>query len=310
MIFRMASGGNSLVRRFYKLLPLGLILLLAGCSTTNKDGSIRLINPENGFWDRFFVGPLSEFLNIIANIFWGSYGISILVVTIIVRLVVLPLTLKQYKSSKAMQALQPELAKLKEKYKDEPQKQQEETMKLFQQNNVNPMAGCFPIFIQMPVLMGLYHAIFRNPEIANHTFLWLQLGTKDLWVLPTIAALTTFLQSKLMPKQPGPQANMMQTIMLIFPVMIFFMSRSFPAALPLYWIYTNTFTIVQNLIIYRDRKTPALAGAGGVEVVNPGKSVSKSATKSNTSKNSGKPSGQASGKGNKSSAKTVKKPSK
>ncbi|MBC8080320.1 MAG: membrane protein insertase YidC, partial [Gorillibacterium sp.] len=143
----MASGGNILLRRFYKLWPLGLVLFLAGCSTTNKDGTIRIIDPENGIWDKFFVGPLSDFLNFIANIFGGNYGLSILVVTIIVRLVVLPLTLKQYKSSKAMQALQPELAKVKEKYKDEPQKQQEETMKLFQQNNVNPMAGCFPIFV-------------------------------------------------------------------------------------------------------------------------------------------------------------------
>ncbi|MBC8081319.1 MAG: membrane protein insertase YidC, partial [Gorillibacterium sp.] len=176
----------------------------------------------------------------------------------------------------------------------------EETMKLFQQNNVNPMAGCFPIFIQMPVLLGLYHAIFRNLHIHEYKFPWLQLGTPDLWILPTIAALTTFLQSKLMPKQPGPQANMMQTIMLIFPVMIFFMSRSFASALPLYWIYTNTFTIVQNLIIYRDRK-PALASGpvGSVEVVNPGKSQGKNNARTSVS-----------GKANKSSGKSTKRPSK
>lgn len=251
----MASGGTLLVRRLYKLWPLALLLLLAGCSTTTKDGGIRLIDPKNGIWDRFFVGPLSEFLKFIADITGGAYGISILIVTIIVRFLVLPLTLKQQKSSKAMQALQPELAKIKEKYKDEPQKQQEETMKLFTSNNVNPMAGCFPIFIQMPVLIALYHAIFRTPEIRAHEFLWLQLGTPDPWVLPIIAALTTFLQQKLMPKQQMQQMGAMQTIMLIFPVMIFFMSRSFPAALPLYWIYSNIFTIIQNFFIYRDKGT-------------------------------------------------------
>lgn len=288
-----------MVRRLYKLWPLALILLMAGCSTTNKDGSIKLVDPKNGIWDRFFVGPLSDFLNYIAHLTGGAYGISILIITIIVRLVVLPLTLKQYKSSKAMQALQPELAKIKEKYKDEPQKQQEETMKLFSQNNVNPMAGCFPIFVQMPVLIALYHAIFRNPAIREHTFLWLQLGTPDPWVLPIIAALTTFLQQKLMPKQQMQQMGAMQTIMLIFPVMIFFMSRSFPAALPLYWIYSNIFTIVQNLFIYRDR-------SGGAAVVTAG----AGSTATTTAKKKGNSSAGNAKNASKSAGKSAKKPSK
>ncbi|WP_082651698.1 YidC/Oxa1 family membrane protein insertase [Gorillibacterium timonense] len=291
-----------MVRRLYKLWPLALILLLAGCSTTNKDGSIRIISPSNGIWDRFFVGPLSEFLKYIAHLTGGAYGISILIVTIIVRFVVLPLTLKQYKSSKAMQALQPELAKIKEKYKDEPQKQQEETMKLFTQNNVNPMAGCFPIFIQMPVLIALYHAIFRTPEIRDHTFLWLQLGTPDHWILPIIAALTTFLQQKLMPKQQTAQMGAMQTIMLIFPVMIFFMSRSFPAALPLYWIYSNVFTIIQNLVIYRDK-------SGGTAVVTAGEGSSAGASAKKKSNTSAGAANKAS-KSNKPAGKSAKKPSK
>ena len=85
-----------------------------------------------------------------------------MVVTLIIRLIILPLTLKQYRSSKRMQDLQPEMKKLKEKYKDDAKKQQEETMKLFQQNGVNPLAGCFPIIVQMPILIALYQAIMRN----------------------------------------------------------------------------------------------------------------------------------------------------
>lgn len=291
-----------MVRRLYKLWPLALILLLAGCSTTNKNGSPRPIDPNNGIWDKFFVGPVSDFLKYIAHLTGGSYGISILIITIIVRLLVLPLTIKQYKSSKAMQALQPELAKIQAKYKDEPQKQQEETMKLFTANNVNPMAGCFPMFVQMPVLYALYHAIFRTQEIRDHAFLWLQLGTPDPWILPLIAALTTFLQQKLMPKQQTAQMGAMETVMLIFPVMIFFMSRSFPAALPLYWIYSNIFTIIQNLFIYRDR-------SGGTAVVTAGADSDGTVSK----KNAGPVSGAAK-KGNKnvskSTGKTAKKPSK
>ena len=116
------------------------------------------------------------------------YGVNMdyrfLVVTLIIRLIIFPLTLKQYRSSKRMQDLQPEMKKLKEKYKDDAKKQQEETMKLFQQNGVNPLAGCFPIIVQMPILIALYQAIMRNPEIHEHTFLWLNLGKPDhLYIL-------------------------------------------------------------------------------------------------------------------------------
>ncbi|WP_238323019.1 membrane protein insertase YidC [Gorillibacterium massiliense] len=295
-----------MLRRLYKLWPLAiLVLVLSGCSTTVKgpDGKMipKPINADNGFWDKFVVGPLSHFLDFIAHIFGGEYGLAILVVTIIIRLIILPLTLKQVRSSKAMQALQPELAKLKEKYKDDPKLQQEETMKLFSQNNVNPMAGCLPIFIQMPVLMGLYHAIMRNGEIHNHTFLWLQLGTKDPWVLPIIAALTTWLQQKMMSKTTGNQMGQMQVIMYIFPIMIFFMSKNFPAALPLYWIFSNIFTIVQNYFIYgrSSKTTPALATAG----------VTDTGKKSGKSQNA-KPKNVQPGKIVNSNTKKAKKPSK
>lgn len=281
-----------MLRRLRKLWPLAVMMLvLAGCSTTNKDGTPRAIDPNNGFWDRWVVGPLSDFLDMIAGWFNGSYGLAVLVITIIVRMIVLPLTLKQVKSSKAMQALQPELQKIREKYKDDPKLQQEETMKLFSANNVNPMAGCFPIFIQMPVLIGLYHAIMRNPHISSDSFLWLELGKVDPWILPIIAALTTFLQQKFMTKMTGNQMGQMQMLMYIFPVMIFFMSKNFPSALPLYWIYSNTFTIVQNYFIYRPTKEAAAAAAAAAEPV----------------KKSAKASGKASGKSGK---KPAKRPSK
>lgn len=238
-------------RRLYKFWPLVLmVLLLAGCSNTKvalKSGAER-----TGIWDTYFVGPLSDTLDWFANHFGGSYGLSILVVTIIIRLIILPLTLKQYRSSKQMQALQPELQKIKQKHKDDARKQQEETMKLFQQHGVNPMAGCFPVVIQMPVLIALYNAIMRNPEIFHDSFLWLQLGQKDpYFILPTLAAITTFVQQKFMSAQTPQQ---MQTLLFIFPVMIFVMSMQFAAALPLYWIYSNIFTIVQSYFIYRPAK--------------------------------------------------------
>jgi YidC/Oxa1 family membrane protein insertase len=241
-----------LTRRLKKLWPLGLmVLLLAGCGTTAK-----LTEERSGVWDTYFVGPLSDVLDWFASHLWNEYGLSILVVTIIIRLIILPLTLKQYKSSKAMQALQPELAKIKQKFKDDAKKQQEETMKLFQKNGVNPLAGCFPILIQMPVLIALYNAIMRNPDIGADSFLWLQLAEKDpYYILPIIAAITTFVQQKVMMAfQPNQQNPSMAMLLYIFPVMIFVMSMSFASALPLYWVYSNTFTIVQTYLIYRPSK--------------------------------------------------------
>src|SRR5690606_17026494 len=120
------------------------------------------------------------------------------------RLAILPLMIKQTKNSKAMQAVQPEMQKLREKYSSKDaktqQKLQEEMMKLFQTHNVNPLAGCFPLLIQMPILIGFYQAIMRTEGIAKAgDFLWFDLGQPDpYYILPIIAAATTFLQQKIM----------------------------------------------------------------------------------------------------------------
>ncbi|WP_028550659.1 membrane protein insertase YidC [Paenibacillus sp. UNC451MF] len=233
-----------MTRRLAIYLPLSfLFLLLAGCTPATTP-----IDPNNGVWDKYFVGPLAQVLDWFATVLWGQYGLSILVVTVIIRLIILPLTLKQYKSSKRMQELQPEMKKIKEKYKDDAKKQQEETMKLFQSNGVNPLAGCLPLIVQMPILIALYNAIMRNHHINEHSFLWMQLGAKDpFYILPLCAALTTYLQQKMMKTQMNPQ---MQSLMFIFPVMIFVMAMNFASALPLYWIYSNIFTIIQSYFIY------------------------------------------------------------
>lgn len=232
-------------RKFSKIaLILMAIVILAGCSMDPRDNPI---NPSESHWDKF-VYPFSETLDLFARIFWNQYGIAILILTIIIRFIILPLTIKQHRSSKQMQAIQPELKKLQKKYKDDTQKQQEETMKLFQKHGVNPLAGCFPILVQMPILIALYHAIMRNSHINEHTFLWMELGQKDpYYVLPVLAALTTYLQQKMMSSQMTKQ---MQSIMIIFPILIFVMAMSFPSALPLYWIFSNLFTVVQSYFLH------------------------------------------------------------
>ncbi|GGJ31001.1 membrane protein insertase MisCA [Paenibacillus hunanensis] len=212
-------------------------------------------------------------LDTFANWFNGEYGLAVLVLVLIVRTLILPLTLKQVKSSKAMQAIQPQLQKLREQYKDDPQKQQAETMKLFQENQVNPAAGCFPLLIQMPIFIALYNAIIYNSALREHTFLWLQLGEPDKFhILPLIAAATTFLQTWMMMRMnPASMQGPMQMMMYIYPVIIAIMSWTFPAALPLYWVYSNIYTIVQNYFLYRNNQ-PVVTDLG--VAVDPGKTPS------------------------------------
>ncbi|NUK30074.1 YidC family membrane integrase SpoIIIJ [Parageobacillus sp. VR-IP] len=227
-----------------------LIAVLSGCSQINEP-----ITPESkGFWNEYIVYPLSWLIKYVAHVLGGSFGLSIIVVTIFIRLLILPLMIQQTRNAKAMQALQPEIQKLREKYSSKDmqtqQKLQQEMMLLFQKHGVNPMAGCFPILIQMPILIGFYHAIMRTREIAEHDFLWFDLGGKDpYYILPIIAGVTTFIQQKIMMVNAGQQNPQMAMMLWMMPIMIVIFAINFPAALSLYWVVGNIFSIVQTYLI-------------------------------------------------------------
>lgn len=241
-------------RRFLTILMLALlVLIVSGCSA-NPTASPPIGPDATGIWDRYLVWPLSWLIKESAMILGGSYGLGILVATILIRLLVLPLMVKQIKSSKAMQQLQPEMNKIREKYKNDPQKSQQETMLLFQKHNINPLAGCLPMLVQMPVLIAFYHAISRTPEIKEHTFLWMSLGAKDpYYILPIIAAITTYFQSKMMGQSQMQNNPQMQMMTIMMPIMILAIGVTLPSALSLYWVYGNIFTIVQTYFLYRDK---------------------------------------------------------
>ncbi|WP_416148063.1 YidC family membrane integrase SpoIIIJ [Salipaludibacillus sp. HK11] len=238
-------------------LLIGLMVVMTGCFSI--DQPIKVEN--DGFWDSFFVYPLSWLITTIAEALGNSYGLGIICVTIILRIVILPLMIKQTKSTKAMQALQPQMKEIREKYsaKDQAtqQKLQKETMALFQEHSVNPLAGCLPIFVQMPILIALYHAIIRTPQInpdvdptytgAPQDFLWFELGSADpYFILPLVAGATTFIQQKMMMVQDNPQMKM---LLYIMPIMIIAFAAFFPSALALYWVIGNLFMIVQTHFI-------------------------------------------------------------
>lgn len=240
-----------------------LMTLLTGCTASTKAITTSEMLTSNAWWTRNVVYWFSLMLDKFAEWFGGSYGLSILLLTIIVRTIILPLMIKQYKNTKAMQALQPEMKKVREKFKDDPKKQQEEMMKLYQTNQVNPLAGCLPLIVQMPIFIALYSSINLNVAIRVHTFLGFELGLSPsksghwyYYIIPLIAACTTLIQSMMMAQQQtmvGP----MKGLMYIFPVMIFVMAINFPVALPLYWIYSNIYTITQNYFMYARSPKPS-----------------------------------------------------
>lgn len=241
--------------------------LLAGCGTPiDENGNYIPITAEaDSIWEKFFVWPLSWLITTTAGFLNNNYGVAIIVVTIAVRFAVLPLSIKSTKSQKAMQAIQPQLDALKQKYSSKDQatqaKLQQETMALFQQHGVNPLSGCLPMLIQMPILIAFYQAILRTPEIANHTFLWFDLGEPDpYFILPILAAVTTYLQSKLsaMGQDPNsPAAQQMKIMMWVMPIMILIFALNLPAALSMYWVVGNVFGCIQT---YMMRKPVDLAG--------------------------------------------------
>ncbi|GAB2536982.1 YidC family membrane integrase SpoIIIJ [Gracilibacillus alcaliphilus] len=255
------------------LIVLGLVSLLvvlAGCTQIDQD----ITSESEGIWNSFFVYPLSWLMVNVAEVFQAEYGygLSIIIVTILIRLVLLPLNIKQLRSSKAMQAIQPQLQEIREKYssKDQQtqQKLQQETMELFQKNGVNPLAGCLPIIVQMPILIAFYHAIMRTEELRDHPFLWFELGQPDpFFILPIVTAGFTFLQQKLMMAGTTMQQNAMMpqmTMMLyLMPIMIGVFAIFLPAALPLYWVVGNIFMIAQTLLIRNPMMDNKEASTGG-----------------------------------------------
>lgn len=179
----------------------------------------------------------------------GNYGIAIIIITIILKALFFPLTHKSYKSMKDMQKIQPMMAALKEKYKDDRDAMNKAVMELYRDHKVNPLGGCLPMVVQIPVFFALYKALMFSIELRHAPFFfWItDLAGKDpYYVTPVIMGITMFVQQKMTPSQMDP---VQQKMMLALPVVFTFMFLSFPSGLVLYWLVNNILTIGQQMYI-------------------------------------------------------------
>ena len=183
------------------------------------------------------------------NGYVGNYGIAIIIITIILKALFFPLTHKSYKSMKDMQKIQPKMAALKEKFKDDRDAMNKAVMELYRDHKVNPLGGCLPMVVQIPVFFALYKALMFSIELRHAPFfLWVtDLADKDpYYVTPVIMGITMFVQQKMTPSQMDP---IQQKMMLALPVVFTFMFLSFPSGLVLYWLVNNVLTIGQQMYI-------------------------------------------------------------
>lgn len=178
-----------------------------------------------------------------------SYGLAIVIMTVIVKLILYPLTKKQIESTKAMMSIQPKMKEIQEKYKDDKQRLNMELANLYKNEGVNPLAGCLPLLVQMPIMIGIFYGIrdFRYAGPSN--FLWMEtISNPDpMYILPILSALTTFIQSKqTMPDTSSPQNKIMLYFM---PLFIGYISLNFPAGLVIYWVVMNIMQIGQQALM-------------------------------------------------------------
>lgn len=206
------------------------------------------------FLYKIFAGVLNELYSVT-----GNFGLAIIGITVLVKLVTLPLTLKQDKSMRSMKDIQPEIDAIKTKYKDDPKMVNQKTMELYQEKKINPAAGCLPLIIQMPILFALFGILRVDatgnfvylPEIpGNVKFLWMTMNTPDqFYILPVLNGILSFLQQKL--TGSGDSNPQMKNMMYMFPIMMVFISYKMPAGLQVYWVVSSLAGIIQQYWIIK-----------------------------------------------------------
>ncbi|MBW3661027.1 MAG: membrane protein insertase YidC [Gemmatimonadetes bacterium] len=204
------------------------------------------VNQYGWSWIRWMITPFAKWIVIIMiwlHAFIPSYGLVLIVFGVMVRLVMWPLTVKSYRSIQAMQELQPEIQRIREQHKEDPQKMQQETMRLYREKKVNPLGGCLPNLLPMPILFALFFVFQSTIELRNQPFLWMaDLSQPDpIYILPVFMGLTMYASSKMMTTDPK-----MSAMTYVMPIVLTFVFLNLAAGLVLYYAFSNLLTFGQQ----------------------------------------------------------------
>lgn len=241
-------------RLLLMLSMLGLVLFLAACGTSDVTAD------SEGFWDGIVIYNFARLIIWVSSLFGNNYGIGIIIVTVVIRAMLIPITHFQQKNMQQMNEINPQMSELRERYSardaETQEKLREEQQRLYKEAGVNPFLGFVPLLIQMPVFIAMYQSVNRTPILATGDFLWVNLGAPDpLYILPILAGLFTLANSHLMSMgraQPG--GKFITYIMPLFIVLITFRLSS---ALALYFVASNGFAVLQTLLLqnpFKQRK--------------------------------------------------------
>ena len=227
---------------------LSLVLLLSACSNQ------PITEHSTGLWNGGIVLNFSRAILWLSKTFGHSYGMGIIVFTVIVRVIILPLMIYQMRTMRKTQEIAPQIKALQKKYSSHDTETMEKLrraqQKLYSEAGVNPMAGCLPLLVQLPIIWALYQSIWRTRILRTGQFLWLKLGSRDPYlILPILAAVFTFVSVWLSTKSQAQMNGMSRIMMFGMPIFIFFAALNIPSALSLYWVITNAFSAGQILLI-------------------------------------------------------------
>jgi YidC/Oxa1 family membrane protein insertase len=249
-------------------------------------------------WLTQILKPIETLLSYIIEFFYRgipSYGIGIILLTIVVRVILLPLTISQTRSMARMQMLQPELKEIQKQYKDDKQKQQQEVMAFYKKNNVNPMAGCLPLLLQMPIFFALFQ-LLRDLGVkvlgagtqTIYKFLWMDLTTMDpYYILPILMVGTMIITSK-MTQTDMTKTGMSGAMMTyLLPVVFGFISYKMQSGILVYWVTTNVWSIGQQYFVNKmvlKEKAKSIHKKQSTEQILPGQQIETKIVKQKSKK--------------------------
>lgn len=199
-------------------------------------------------------------MGIIQDLFlWThSYGLAIILLTIVIRLLIMPIYQRQMISMRKMAQLQPKIKEIQQKYKGDTQRINQAQMDLYREYKVNPLSGCLPMLVQLPFLWAIYDALEKFHYVGASNFLWLpSLSVTDpFFILPILAAATTFWQTRISTPQMGSDKSQQLMMSIMMPLFVGYMAWRFPAGLSLYWVVSNLFAIGQQYLMIGSLATP------------------------------------------------------